>query len=707
MNKTGIPEDYLPPRQFMPRNVRLLAELDYPERLNLTETLLDVNLPEREGCTAIRFEDERITYGELHSRVNRFANALRELGVGKYDRVILRSPNVAEYFVWNFACLRIGAIPVLVSHLNRADELAFKINDSEAVAMCVHSESYPDVQKVMPECPMLKHVIVYGDRIPGSLSYDELVRGQSDVACSEEMHRTDFGRLIYSSGTTGKPKGILLSLEGILSVIDTAGRYILKITADDMLGGHPSFSFAFGSSFLYLPWRFGAGVSVISRFAPQRQLELVEQHGITILLAVPTAFRMMLDAEQGRALGFPRLRLCQSAGEPLPAKTFLDWRARFGQSIINSLGSGELNYWLSTFEDMPDDKIGSSGINVPGYENVVVDEQFNSVPAGTLGELIVRGPVGQLYWRRPEAQKKGICPPDSAYPGWSRPGLYCLKDENGYFWLKSRIDDMIVTAGYKVPGGEVEAALNAHPAVLESAVIGLPDEERGNIIKAYVVPREGVRADPELAQQLQDFVKQALEPYKYPRQIEFATADMLPRTVTGKIQRNALRDRDLARRAASGPGTVYPLTEEVRRSTETALASGLHCAESVAAALAKSHGADADMVSRMATGFCGGMALTRGPCGALTGAVMGLGLALGRKGPGESTQTCYEATQNLVRAFEGEFGSRDCHQLLGCDLGTPEGQVKFREERLHERCARYACRAAEIATMLISQRVVS
>jgi 2-aminobenzoate-CoA ligase len=186
---------------------------------------------------------------------------------------------------------------------------------------------------------------------------------------------------------------------------------------------------------------------------------------------------------------------------------------------------------------------------VPGFENVVVDENFNEVPPGTVGELLVRGPVGQTYWRRPDKQKEGVCPLDTKFRGWNRPGIVFMQDEDGYFWYKSRSDDMIVTAGYKIPGGEVEAALNNHPAVLESAVVDTPDRDRGNIIKAFVVLKEDHLPSETTVTELQDFVKKEIEPYKYPRIIEFSPAEDLPRTSTGKIQRNVLREREHAKAA--------------------------------------------------------------------------------------------------------------------------------------------------------------
>jgi len=704
MSKSTIPSEYLPPKEFMPQNCKLLSELNYPEKLNLAQLLLDCNIPGRSEKIAIYHDDERITYGELHAQVNRFANALRELGVGKNDRVVLRSANSPEHIVWNFACWRIGAIPVLVSHLNRSSEVAFKLNDSEAVAVCVDSENYADVGIVRERSPHLKHVIVHGHRIPGTLNFEELCKNQSPLAESELISKEDFGRIIYSSGTTGKPKAILNTAEGILSLMDTHSRHVLKIRPDDVLGGHPYFSFAFGAvSFLYAPWRFGAAISVISHFAPERQFEFIAQHGITILFGVPTALRMMLGVHNAENhFDLSTLRLVQSAGEPLPDVTIRQWRERLGQTILNSLGSGELNYWLSTAEGMPDDKLGSNGISVPGYENLVVDEQLNPVPPGTPGELIVRGPVGQVYWRRPDDQQKAVCGPETRYAGWSRPGLYFIQDADGYFWYKSRLDDMIVTSGYKVPGGEVEVALNSHPAVLESAVVGVPDDGRGNIIKAFVVLKEGVRPSSQLSQYLQDFVKQELEPYKYPRLLEFTSAEALPRTSTGKIQRKALRDLELARSARGERHVDSQFAVAVRESAMKEFESGLYCAESVLAALAKAQGIESDLIPKIATAFCSGMARTCGTCGALTGAMMGLSLAFGRNSVGQPVQSSYRATQELVGKFGQEFGARNCNDLLGCDLGTPEGQAMFHDNKLHERCARYTARAAEIAASLIA-----
>jgi 2-aminobenzoate-CoA ligase len=541
-----IPEEYLPPKNYLPRKIYLMPELHYPEKLNLTKVLLDENVEKRGDKIAIYFKDQKITYKELQSLVNRFANALRELGVEKDDRVMLRSPNIPEYLIWNFACWRIGAIPVLINHMNRYEEVEFKANDSEAVAICVHSAWYEDVGKIWRKCPKLKHVIVTGAKISDTLSYEALIERQSDKAETENTSREDIGRLIYSSGTTGKPKGIIATNGDLLSATDTHGRYVLGIREDDVLGGHPYFTFAFGSvNFTLYPWRFGASVSVIDRFRPGDQFELIQKHRITMIFAVPTAFRMMLGVEDAeKKYDCSSLRLCQSAGEWLPGATFLDFKRRFGIEILDSIGSGDLNYWLSTKPGVPESKVGSTGIDVPGIKNVVVDENFKEVPPGTLGELLVLSPTGQQYWRRPDKQKEGVVWQECEFKGWNRPGLLFTKDEDGYFWYKSRSDEMIVTAGYKIPGGEVEGALNEHPAVLESAVVDSPDRDRGTLIKAFVVLREGYEPSRDLINELQEHVKNRIEMYKYPRIIEFAKAEDLPRTSTGKIQRRELRERE-------------------------------------------------------------------------------------------------------------------------------------------------------------------
>lgn len=286
-----IPQECRPPAEYLPDTIWTLPELQYPEKMNMAEMFLDRNVDRTPDKIAIYYNDDRISYRELQGMANRFANALRELGVEKQDRVLLRSPNTPEYLVWNFACWRIGAIPVLVNHLNRHDEVAFKANDSGAVAACVHADFYEDLAKARPECPSLKHVILLGPETPGTLNYLDLVERQSEKAETEDTSRYDYGRIIYSSGTTGKPKGILTTLAGLAAGAATHGGRVVKLRENDVVGGHPFFTFAFGSvNFTLNPWRAGCSVSIISRFRPEEQFRLVQEHRITQLMPCPPLF---------------------------------------------------------------------------------------------------------------------------------------------------------------------------------------------------------------------------------------------------------------------------------------------------------------------------------------------------------------------------------------------------------------------------------
>lgn len=488
---------------------------------------------------AILYGDRSITFAELRSEVNRLANGLRALGIEKNDRVMLRAANRPEFLAGCYACWRIGAIPVLVNHMLKADEISFRANDSAARAILVSADTYAEVERARGDIERLDHVVVFGDRIDGTISYEDLVGAQEDEIDTERTSRDDLMRIIYSSGTTGRPKGIITSIGDAVAISEIASRHLLHLTPEDVIGGHPSFTFAFGFGFVLFFGHVGCALSIVDRFEPALMFETIGAHRISVLCCVPTAFRMMLgvrDAERRHALG--SLRLCQSAGEWLPGATAREWKARFGVEVLDVVGSGDLNYFLGTRPDTPDDKLDSSGIPVPGVECRIVDDDFHDVPPGVAGELIIRAPWGQQYWRRPDKQREAV------RDGWNRTGLIYVEDEQGYFWYQARNDEMIVSAGYKIPGGEVEAALLSHPAVLEAAVVGAPDLVRGSVVKGFVVLKPDARPSAALAEALKQFVKGRIEAYKYPREIEFVDGATLPRTTTGKIQRFVLRERE-------------------------------------------------------------------------------------------------------------------------------------------------------------------
>ncbi|MFZ0927089.1 MAG: AMP-binding protein [Syntrophobacteraceae bacterium] len=539
MENINFPEKVFGPAEYLPEKIYALPEvISYPYKLNLADFLVGRSAAKYKDKTAIYFRNDKISYGELWVSVNRLANGFRSLGLGEFDRVMLMSPNRPEWLIGFMACWKIGAIPVLANHVIKKDEIIHRVTDSVVSAVVCSESCLDEIEKA--DFPFLKKIVIDGKAdAPNCVSFSELMKNQSDTARSAPTTLDHIGRIIYSSGTTGKPKGIISTVRDILSCTDTHGRYVLKVNEDDILGGHPYFSFAFGSvNFTFHPWRFGASVSIIERFSPEEMFRTIREHGVTMLFCVPTALNMMLNLADPHIEDMKTVRLCQSAGEPLNTKTYREWKSRYNVEILDSLGSGDLMYWLSTFEGMPEEKIGSLGSNVPGVENKIVGEDFNELPRGEQGELLVRGPFGQIYWKNSEKQKQAVI------NGWNRPGLYMYQDKDGYFWYLSRIDDIIVTSGYKIPGGEVENAINGHHAVLESAVVPSPDPVRGSVIKAYVVLRDGFQPCQELEDELRSFVKGKIEDYKYPRLIEFAKAEDLPRTTTGKIQRNVLRDKE-------------------------------------------------------------------------------------------------------------------------------------------------------------------
>lgn len=545
-----IPVQYFPPKGYYPEKIFALPELRYPKKLNLGALFVDGNVERRPNKTAILYKEEKITYKELSERINRLGNVLKSLGVRKQDRVMIRGPNIPEYIISTLACWKIGAIVVVTPPILKAEGITYRANDSEATTILVSLDSLSEVDKAKDKLKTVRNIVVIRGEEKGCLSYEELVRGGSIKLEPEDTTKDDFGRIVYTSGTTGLPKGCVMTLGDILSVTDTHGKYVIGLNEDDVVGGHPAVTFNMGNvNFTMEPWKFGAAVSLIDDWTPEKGFEIIGKHKITILNGVPTAFRIMLDVEDAeKRYDLTSLRLCISAGETLTADTYLKWKKRFGIEILDHLGSSELHYFLCTHPNTPEDKAGSTGVPVPGYECKIVDESFREVPVGTVGTLFVRGPVGVTYWRKPHKQRELI------YEGWSNTELLYREDEDGYFWYVSRVDDMIVTAGYKIPGGEVEKALHKHPAVLESAVVASPHDVRGNVVKAYIVLRNGYEPSKELVKTLQDFVKSGIAPYKYPRIIEFVKE--IPKGPTGKISRKLLRDMEYEKHGGEEKKTV-------------------------------------------------------------------------------------------------------------------------------------------------------
>jgi 2-aminobenzoate-CoA ligase len=533
-------KDSLPSSALMPDRVYALPELRYPVHLNVAAELLDANADGgRAGRAAIHAGETTITYGELQKRVNRLCHGLRAEGLERGDRVLLRLPNVPEFIVCWLACQKLGIVTVGTMPLLRARELAYIANDAGTRAAIVWSGLRDELERAQRDAPDLKTLIVAGEARSGDTTLDALMTGQSESFTAEPTDRDDVAMIAYTSGSTGVPKGCVHFHRDILASADSYARHVLAPTEDDRFGGHPTLAFTFGTGgLLVFPFRFGASTVLSGPFAPESMLGTFSRHRVTISFCAPTSYRLMLRVPEMAQRGdLGSLRLGVSAAEPLPAATWRDWHETTGVELLDGIGSTEMfHIFISSVHGRV--RAGATGVPVIGYDCRVLDDDGREVPRSTPGLIAIKGPTGCKYWRKPDRQAEYV-----RFKGWNVTGDVYVQDEDGYFTYQCRSDDMINSAGHKIPGPEVEHVLDEHPAVAESAVVAVPDATRGFIAKAFVVLKRDHAASPELVGELQEHVKRELAPYKYPRAIEFV--DALPRTETGKIQRYILRRADV------------------------------------------------------------------------------------------------------------------------------------------------------------------
>ncbi|HEU5155927.1 MAG TPA: benzoate-CoA ligase family protein [Streptosporangiaceae bacterium] len=520
--------DHLPPAELWPTMVHTLPELRYPSRLNCAEELLDRTV-ERFGPDrpCLIGQDESWTYGELLRRANQVARVLTEdLGVVPGNRVLLRGPNNP----WLVACwlgvIKAGAVAVAVLPVLRAGELA-EIATKARVSHALCDSRFAD-DLVKADVDGLR-ILGYGGK-----DGDDLIArcaGKPADFAAVPTAADDVCMIAFTSGTTGKPKGCLHFHRDVLAIADTFAARVLRPRPDDVFAGSPPLSFTFGlGGLVVFPLRAGASSVLLERGSPQLLLAALAEHRVSVLFTAPTAYRAML-AEPGGPEA-PALRRCVSAGEHLNARTWEAWREATGVEIIDGIGSTEMLHIFISSADA-DIRPGSTGRVVPGYEARVVDDAGDPVPDGRPGLLAVRGPTGCRYLAD-DRQREYV------RGGWNFTGDVYIRDADGYYWYQSRADDLIISAGYNIAAVEVEEALLRSPVVAEAAVIGVPDAERGQVVKAFVVLRDGVPATDATAASLQEFVKAEIAPYKYPRAVAFL--DALPYTPTGKLQRFKLRD---------------------------------------------------------------------------------------------------------------------------------------------------------------------
>ena len=524
--------DRLPPPEQWPILNYDRPELQFPPQLNLVEALLD-QAPAKGFAQRPLLRSSRVTftYDEVAERVNRIAQWLTEdMGLVSGNRVLLRGGNSIGMALCWLAVVKAGLVAVATMPLLRARELGDIIDKAQpALALC-DATLLAELKQAQQEHPALRTIQKF-NAPDDPTDLGALCAGKSGVFAACPTAADDIALMAFTSGTTGKPKAAVHTHRDVLAACEAWPRHVLRATPDDIVMGSPPLAFTFGlGGMLIFPMWAGASVYYPDiAYTPEAMVRLIGAVGATICYTAPTFYRQM--APFAKAVGIPSLRLCVSAGEGLPDATRTLWREATGIEMIDGIGATEM-FHIFISAAGAEVRHGAIGKVVPGYTAKVVNDEGIEVPRGTVGKLAVIGPTGCKYLAD-ERQTRYV------KDGWNYPGDAFVQDEDGYFFYQARDDDMIITAGYNVGGPEVEDALLRHPAVAECAVIGLPDADRGMIVKAFCVLKPGLVGDEAMVKILQEHVKSSIAPYKYPRQIEFR--DTLPRTETGKLQRFKLR----------------------------------------------------------------------------------------------------------------------------------------------------------------------
>jgi 2-aminobenzoate-CoA ligase len=522
--KDRFVEDRLPAADQLPE----FRPLDYPARLNAAVELLRGGQP---GDVAVVNDRGRWTYSDLDGLSGRIARLLvEEEGLVPGNRVLLRGPNSFTMFAAWLGILKAGGVAVATMPLLRAGEIATVIDRAEISHAIVDSRFIGDFREAMDQTRFVRHLVKYdGDHGRGAL---EERCAALDPLSALDTSADDPALIAFTSGTTGVPKGCVHLHRDLLSPCDTfaAAHFPMKL-GDLVLTSAPvAFTFGLGATLLF-PLRAGAAAATLEQPSPSAMLDTIARHGVTHLATAPTAYKAMLS-QPGLDEALSSLRVCLSAGEHLPESTWRAWKDRTGIAIVDGIGATELIH-IFISESGESIRPGSTGRAVPGYEVAILDPAGKALPQGE-GRLAVKGPTGCRYLDDPRQS-------DYVEGGWNITGDTFARDHEGYYWYRARSDDMIVSSGYNIGAPEVENALLGHPAVAECAVIGVPCPERGQKVKAFVVPAADAQPGDALISALKDFVKATIAPYKYPREIEFV--EVLPKTATGKLRRGELRGR--------------------------------------------------------------------------------------------------------------------------------------------------------------------
>lgn len=525
--------DNLPPFGQWPDLLLDRPEFQYPERLNVGVELTDRMVEKGFGDhVALIGNGRRRTYKELTDWSNRLAHALVEnYGVKPGNRILIRSGNNPAFVAAWLAAMKAGAVVVNTMPLLRAVELSKVVDKAKiALALC-DSRIADELVACAKTSKFLKQVVNFDGTSNHDAELDRIALDKPVKFDAVPTGRDDVALLGFTSGTTGEPKATMHFHRDLLIIADGYAREVLNVQPDDVFVGSPPLAFTFGLGGLAVfPLRFGATATLLENASPPNMVNIIETYKATLCFTAPTAYRAMMRAmEKGADLS--SLRIAVSAGETLPAPVFEEWTRKTGKPILDGMGSTEMLHIFITGR-VSDAHAGVTGRPVTGYEAKVVDDKMQEVERGTVGRLAVRGPTGCRYL----ADKRQI---EYVRDGWNLTGDTFMQDEEGQFHFVARADDMIVSGGYNIAGPEVEAALLQHADVAECAVVAKSDSERGHVVAAYIVLRTGVIGDADCVKRLQDHVKAAIAPYKYPRAVNFI--DALPKTQTGKVQRFKLR----------------------------------------------------------------------------------------------------------------------------------------------------------------------
>jgi len=512
-------------------------KIEFPDRFNVVEPLVDSHLRQgRADKPAILCGDEVVTYRQLYECINRAGNLLRGLGVRMEERVAILLPDSPECVCAFLGAIKLGAVAVPLNTNLLSEDYEYLLNDCRARVLIVHSSLLNKIREVRSMLRYLEHVVVAGDPESDTLSFSELMAAASPYLPCAETRKDDAAFWLYSSGTTGSYKGTIHLQHDMIVEAELYAKRTIGLRESDVSFSIAKLFFAYGlGNGLYFPLYVGATTVLLpARPLPDAVFQVLDRYEPTVFYGVPTSYAALLHAaEHNGRTSLGRVRMCISAGEPLPRPIFEKWQKRFGIEILDGIGSTEiLHIFISNRPGRA--KAGSTGELVEGYEARIVDEHGNDVPVGETGTLLIKGDsIAAGYWNKHEATQKTFL------GEWINTHDKFRVDQDGYYWYAGRTDDMMKVSGLAVWPADVEAILMAHPAVLEAGVAGVPDADK--LIKpwAFIVLKHGYEPSDALAHELQNFVKTHTEPHKYPRVVRFVQE--LPKTASGKIQRYKLR----------------------------------------------------------------------------------------------------------------------------------------------------------------------